>query len=198
MISMLMLTGVVGGLLITRTGRYKWMPLAGSFVVVLALALMSTMNAATPAAMSSVYAGILGLGIGLGMQVLMLIVQNSLPVAVLGAATAASQFFREVGGLLGSALVGNLFVNRLSQLLGPAANARLSAAQLTPSAISSLSPAVRAQVVQSYANALTPVFLLLIPLMLVAAAALAFVKEVPLATTAPELDVQPVGRSAVE
>lgn len=189
MIGMLMLTGIVGGLLVTRTGRYKWMPIAGSLIVIAALLSLSTMNADTPAWTSGVYLGILGLGIGLGLQVLVLIVQNSLPHAMLGTATAANNFFREVGALIGSAFVGSLFASRLSANLGSeatisgGAHSATPTSSLTPAVINALPATEKLTVVNAYADALAPVYLLLIPLMAISAVLLCFVKELPLATT---------------
>ena len=185
MIALLMLTGIGGGILITRTGRYKWMPIAGSLIVVAALALLATMDAKTPPALISVYVGILGLGVGLGLQVLVLIVQNSVAPAILGTATAGNQFFREVGALLGSALVGGVFTSRLATEMSDFGNLGDATDGLTPSAINQLPADLHLQVVDSYANALAPVYLLLIPLMLISAIALCFIKEIPLATKVP-------------
>jgi EmrB/QacA subfamily drug resistance transporter len=199
MITMLMFTGIVGGRLVTTTGRYKWMPITGSLIVITALFLLSTMNAGTPAWLSGLYVGILGVGIGLGMQVLMLIVQNSLPHAVLGVATASNSFFREVGALIGSALVGSLFVARLSANLAPGGAAGGGGANmnsLTPAVINALPHAEHLGVVNAYADALAPVFLFLIPLMALSAGLLCFVKEIPLATTVPDQsDTRAVGEA---
>jgi EmrB/QacA subfamily drug resistance transporter len=188
MITMLMLTGIVGGLLVTRTGRYKWMPIAGALTVILALLLLSTLNADTPPAFGALYVGVLGIGIGLGMQVLGLIVQNSLPHTMLGVATAANSFFREVGALVGSALVGSIFVARLTANLGgdvaiPAGGHDGVTNTLTPAVINALPGAEHLAVVDAYSDALAPVFLFLIPLMALSAILLCFVKEIPLATT---------------
>jgi EmrB/QacA subfamily drug resistance transporter len=185
MIALLMLTGIVGGILITRTGRYKWMPVAGSLIVVAALALLATMNAHTPTFLISIYVGLLGLGVGLGLQVLVLIVQNSVSPTILGTATAGNQFFREVGALLGSALVGGVFTSRLTDELARTNDFTGTANGLTPTVINALPADLHLQVVDSYANALAPVYLLLVPLMLISAVALCFVIETPLATTVP-------------
>ncbi|WP_426592661.1 MFS transporter [Cellulomonas sp. McL0617] len=183
MIAMLTLTSIVGGFLITRTGRYKWMPVAGSLTVGLALFLLSTLTAATPVALAGVYAGVLGLGIGLGLQVLVLVVQNSLPHRNLGTGTAGHQLFRELGALIGSTVVGSAFVARLTSILMTQTGQVSDAASMTPTAINALSGAEHAAVVAAYTGALAPVYLGLIPLMLASAVALCFVKKIPLATT---------------
>ncbi|NQX33384.1 MDR family MFS transporter [Herbiconiux sp. VKM Ac-2851] len=191
MLAGLLVTGIGGGFLISKTGRYKWMPIVGSLVVAGALVLFSTMRADTPLGLVLVYLAILGLGIGLAMQVLVLIVQNSVPHSMVGTATAGNNFFREIGASLGSAVVGSLFVARLTEQLASSA-AQLGGGggalptdtnALTPAAINALPPEVHTIIVEAYSNALSPVYLYLVPLMLVAALLLCFVKEIPLETT---------------
>lgn len=191
MLAGLMITGIGGGFLISKTGRYKWMPIAGTIVVAGALVLFSTMRADTPLWLILGYLTVLGLGIGLAMQVLVLIVQNSVPHSMVGTATAGNNFFREIGASLGSAIVGSLFVARLTDQLsslGSSAGAAGGAIPtdtnaLTPAAINALPPEVHTMIVEAYSNALSPVYLYLVPLMLVAAVLLCFVKEIPLETT---------------
>ncbi|MCS5733691.1 MDR family MFS transporter [Herbiconiux daphne] len=197
MLGGLLVTAIGGGFLVTKTGRYKWMPIVGSLVIAAALVLFSTMRSDTPLPLILFYLTILGLGIGLAMQVLVLIVQNSVPHSQVGTATAGNNFFREIGASLGSAIVGGLFVARLTdQLQDSAASAGAAAGAvpldtnaLTPAAINALPAELHQMIVDAYANALSPVYLFLVPLMLVAALLLCFVKEIPLATTT----VQPEG-----
>jgi EmrB/QacA subfamily drug resistance transporter len=191
MLAGLLITAIGGGFLVTKTGRYKWMPIAGSVIIAAALVLFSTMRADTPLWLILVYLTVLGLGIGLAMQVLVLIVQNSVPHSMVGTATAGNNFFREIGASLGSAIVGSLFVARLKeQLTSGAASLGADASQiptdtnaLTPAAINALPEPLHSFIVDAYSNALSPVYLVLVPLMLVATLLLCFVKEIPLATT---------------
>ncbi|SDZ31835.1 MDR family MFS transporter [Herbiconiux ginsengi] len=191
MLGGLLITAIGGGFLVTKTGRYKWMPIVGSLIIAAALVLFSTMRADTPLWLILSYLAILGLGIGLAMQVLVLIVQNSVPHSMVGTATAGNNFFREIGASLGSAIVGSLFVARLTDQLASSAAAAGGAAgavpsdtnSLTPAAINALPPELHAMIVDAYSNALSPVYLYLVPLMLAAALLLCFVKEIPLATT---------------
>ncbi|MFB2556185.1 MDR family MFS transporter [Herbiconiux liangxiaofengii] len=191
MLAGLLVTGIGGGFLISKTGRYKWMPIVGSLVVAGALVLFSTMRADTPLGLVLVYLAVLGLGIGLALQVLVLIVQNSVPHSMVGTATAGNNFFREIGASLGSAVVGSLFVARLTEQLAASATQLgggggalpTDTNALTPAAINALPPEVHTIIVEAYSNALSPVYLYLVPLMLVAALLLCFVKEIPLETT---------------
>ncbi|MCS5718776.1 MFS transporter [Herbiconiux sp. CPCC 205763] len=191
MLGGLLVTAIGGGFLVTKTGRYKWMPIVGSLIIAFALVLFSTMRADTPLWLILTYLTVLGLGIGLAMQVLVLIVQNSVPHRMVGTATAGNNFFREIGASLGSAIVGSLFVARLTDQLASSAAAGGAAAgavptdtnALTPAAINALPPEMHQMIVDAYSNALSPVYLYLVPLMLAAALLLCFVKEIPLATT---------------
>ena len=181
-------TAVGSGFMISKYGRYKWMPIVGTALIGLALILFSTMAANTPPWQSGLYLGILGLGLGLGVQILVLIVQNSVPHRLLGTATGANAFFREIGASVGSAVVGSLFVSRLTEALArdvvtPAGSAGVE--NLTPAAINALPPEQHDAIAHAYAEALGPVYLFLVPLVLVALVLLFFVKEIPLATTVP-------------
>lgn len=176
------------GAYVSRTGRYKWVPIAGALVLALGLALLSTVRVGTPLWVFCSYIVVIGLGLGPIMQLLVLIVQNTFPAREVGTATAANNFFRQIGFSLGSAAVGSLFTVRLTSLL----TERLPAGggvpgdgvnSLTPDAVQHLPEGIRALVVESYNDALMPVVMLIAPLAVLAAVLLAFVHEVPLATT---------------
>ncbi|SDI83831.1 Major Facilitator Superfamily protein [Arthrobacter subterraneus] len=117
MMGALPVASVVSGQLVSRTGRYKWMPIAGGAIVAVALALLSTLDPAMPLWVICAYLAVMGLGLGLNMQILVLIVQNSFPLSQVGTATASNNFFRQIGATLGSAVVGSLFASRLRDLL---------------------------------------------------------------------------------
>jgi MFS family permease len=184
----LLVTSIGSGQLVSKTGRYKWAPILGTAIVAAALILLSTMTAAMPVWLICVYLAIMGLGLGLCMQILVLIVQNTFPNAQVGTATASNNYFRQIGASIGSAVVGSLFATRLTGLLTdrmPAAahNAAGSSNALTPGAVKELPGAVRDIIIGAYNDALAPVFLYMVPLMIIAVILLCFIKEVPLATT---------------
>jgi EmrB/QacA subfamily drug resistance transporter len=187
----IMTTALTTGALATRTGRYKWMPIAGCLVVALGLLLLSSLTATTSLWTVGFFLYVFGGGIGLGIQILVLIVQNSFPITEVGTATAANNFFREIGASLGSAIVGTLFTNRLmsqladglASLPGQANGAAIDSDSITPALVHHLPAAVKNVIVAAYNEALTPIFLYLLPLMLLGAMLLAFVKEKPLAVT---------------
>jgi len=186
----LLVTAIGSGLLMSKTGRYKWMPITGAALIGAALVLFSTLTADTTPLVTGIYLFVLGAGLGLTIQVLVLIVQNSVPHKVLGTATAANAFFREIGATIGSAVVGSVFATRLTQQLaetfGTSENA--GANSLTPAAINALPDQLHDQISAAYADALTPIYLFLVPLMVIAVAMLFFIREVPLASTVPVME----------
>ncbi|MEH6781807.1 MAG: MDR family MFS transporter [Rhodoglobus sp.] len=188
MMGALLLSSVTAGQLVSRTGRYKWLPLTGSIIVAVGLGLLSTMTPDLPIWILCSYLAVMGLGLGMSMQILVLIVQNTFPNSQVGTATASNNYFRQIGASIGTAVVGSLFVARLTELLSTrlpaaAAGATGDTNSLTPAAVRDLPDAVREIIVGSYNDSLTPVFLYMVPLVLLSALLLAFVKEVPLATT---------------
>jgi len=190
MLAGLLLTAIGSGILMSKTGRYKWMPIVGSALIGVALVLFSTLTATTSPFVTGVYLFVLGAGLGLTVQVLVLIVQNSVPHKVLGTATAANAFFREIGATVGSAVVGSVFASRLTQQLADTFGTGESAEanSLTPAAINALPDELHDLISTAYADALAPIYLFLVPLMVISVAMLFFIKEVPLASTVPVME----------
>ncbi|WP_078901513.1 MDR family MFS transporter [Actinacidiphila yeochonensis] len=110
----LMIASVVAGQLVARTGRYKIFPVVGSLLMVIGMAVMITIGADTPLWQTDVYMAVFGVGLGLNMQSLVLAMQNSVPAKDMGVASAASSFFRSIGGTLGTAI----FLSVLFSLAG--------------------------------------------------------------------------------
>jgi EmrB/QacA subfamily drug resistance transporter len=196
MMAALLITSIGSGQIVSKTGRYKWAPILGTAIVAVGLLLLSTMTAGMAVWIICLYLAVMGLGLGLCMQILVLIVQNTFPIAQVGTATASNNYFRQIGASLGSAVVGSLFTARLTSLLAermPAAatSAAGSSNALTPDSVKHLPGAVRDIIVGSYNDALTPVFLYMVPLVIVAMILLMFIKEVPLATTIDRDEVLP-------
>ncbi|MFD4957618.1 MDR family MFS transporter [Microbacterium sp. NPDC058389] len=193
----LMSTALLTGSLASRTGRYKWMPIASMIVLGIALALMSTLTVSTPLWVLLSYLFVLGAGIGLGMQILVLVVQNSFPDSQVGTATASNNFFREIGASLGGAIVGAVFTSRLTDLLNERMPAAAGAAgdtnSFTPAVVNSLPDQLRDIIVGAYNDALTPVFTMLIPMVALGLVAVLFIKEVPLRA---ELDDEPADEAS--
>ncbi|WP_163542670.1 MDR family MFS transporter [Occultella kanbiaonis] len=187
MMGSMLVTSTAGGWYVSRTGRYKWMPIAGSVLIAAALVALSSLTVGTPLWLACVYLGVLGVGLGGTMQILVLVVQNSFPVTQVGTATAANNFFRQIGGTLGSAVVGSVFTARLLSLLTerlPGAEGAVEGgtSALTPDVVKHLDDALRIPIVEAYNDALTPIYLVIAPLAVLAAILLCFIDEKPLAT----------------
>ncbi|MGP7998777.1 MAG: DHA2 family efflux MFS transporter permease subunit, partial [Streptosporangiaceae bacterium] len=185
----LLATSITTGQLVSRWGRYKVFPVVGTAVLTLGLYLLSRLSVTTGTLLSSLYMLVLGAGIGGSMQVLVLAVQNSVPYAELGTATAGTTFFRSIGGSFGTAVFGAVFTNVLPhnlarELHGLALPPGLTAATgASPAVLDRLPQPVHEAFVHAYAASLHTVFLTAVPL-----GALAFVlswtlQEVPLRAT---------------
>jgi EmrB/QacA subfamily drug resistance transporter len=160
-----LVTSIGSGQLISRLGRYKMFPIAGTAVMAIGLVLLSRLDVGTSTLEASLYLLVLGLGLGMVMQVLILAVQNAVPYAVLGAATSGVTLMRGIGGSLGTAVFGSIFTNRLTaRLTGgdlpPALRQIVSGGgRLTGAQVEQLPAPARLAYEQAYVHALTPVFL---------------------------------------
>jgi MFS family permease len=154
---------ILSGRAISRVGRYKIFPIAGTAVTTLGMFLLSRLEADTEPWLASIYMLVLGIGIGLVMQVLVVVVQNDAPRRDVGVATATATFLRSLGGSLGVALFGAVFASRLSHeltALPAAAAARFSGGvNISPAQVHDLPPGVRSSFLLAFVDALQPVFL---------------------------------------
>ena len=183
MMAGVLLTAVGTGFLATKTGRYKWMPIASCAVAAVGFVLLSRLTPDTSLLMTGVFLFILGFGIGLGQQILVLIVQNEFPHAIVGTATAANNFFRQIGSTLGASLVGALFTSRLAADLAaqlPKTD-NISMNRITPQFIDHLGGPARDIITTAYSDALVPIFLYVVPLLVVGFLLMLTLKENPLA-----------------
>jgi EmrB/QacA subfamily drug resistance transporter len=178
----LLVTSLGSGVIVGRTGRYKIFPLAGTAIMAIGFVLLSRMDADTSTLIQSLYLLVLGAGIGLSMQVLILVVQNTVDFADLGVATSGVTFFRTIGSSFGAAIFGSLFANFLDDRL-PAAMAASRApaeAATSPQALHRLSADVAAPIISAYADSLSKVFLYAAPFAVVGFVLALFLKQVPL------------------
>ena len=132
-------SSILAGQIISRTGRYRVFPIAGMAVATLGMYLLSTLGVDSTRFESGAYMAILGIGIGMVMQILVLAVQNEAPIEDLGVATSTVGFFRAVGGSVGVAAFGALFTSRLTAILGAKADLHI-----TPEVVRGLAPSARA------------------------------------------------------
>jgi EmrB/QacA subfamily drug resistance transporter len=192
----LLITSVGSGQLIARLGRYKIFPVIGTALLVVALLLLSQVSQHTSSLVLNTYFFILGLSLGLILQVLVIAVQNSADYADLGAATSGVTFFRSIGGAFGVAISGSIFSNHLASGLARAlagvplpAGFNISSAQSNPAVLKRLPAAVHADVVAAYAHSVDRIFLFAAPIAAVAFVLSWFLKELPLRQTAGAADL---------
>ncbi|HSJ31917.1 MAG TPA: MDR family MFS transporter [Longimicrobiales bacterium] len=157
----MLLTSIMSGQLISRWGRYRIFPIAGTAVMALGLFLLSRMHAGTTVLEASLYMLVLGLGLGNVMQVLVIAVQNAVDYRDLGVATSGATLFRLIGGSLGTAVFGAIFASRLTMYLQShvGAGVELPTAGLSPQVLADMAPAMRSLYVEAFASALSVVFL---------------------------------------
>jgi EmrB/QacA subfamily drug resistance transporter len=160
----LLITSISSGQMISRTGRYKAFPIAGTAIMVVGLALLSTMDPHTSRLTASAFMFVLGLGLGLVMQVLVLAVQNAVDYTDLGVATSGATLFRSIGGSVGTAVLGSIFANRLrvelTSVLPRSAEGSLgTGASLNTAALKRLPAPLHADYLTAFTNALSTVFI---------------------------------------
>jgi EmrB/QacA subfamily drug resistance transporter len=165
MVGGMLITSVLSGQLIARTGKYKVYPIAGTAVLTVGMFLLSRLDEHTSIGLMDAYFFVLGLGLGLIIQVLVIAVQNASDYADLGAATSGVTFFRTIGGSFGVSIFGAVFANRL----------RVEIAR-------------HADIIHAYSLALHPVFLMAVPVALAAFALSWFVRQVPTASARSSVD----------
>jgi EmrB/QacA subfamily drug resistance transporter len=192
----LLITSIGSGQLISRIGRYKVFPIVGTGLMAVALFLLSMLSATTSSLVMDGYFFLLGLSLGLILQVLVIAVQNSADYADLGAATSGATFFRSIGGSFGVAIFGTVFSTRLASELARAlagvhlpAGFSVASAQANPSLLARLPAALRSGVLHSYSSAIDRVFLYAVPVAVAAFVLSWFLREVPLRSTAGAADL---------
>ncbi|MFH8575401.1 DHA2 family efflux MFS transporter permease subunit [Streptomyces zaomyceticus] len=216
MVAGMLITSTVSGQIVSRTGRWKVFPIVGTAVTALGLLLLNELTETSSTWEMSVYFFVFGAGLGLVMQVLVLVVQNAVPYEDLGVATSGATFFRSIGASFGVAVFGTIFTSRLTRKLddvfaGAAAAGQelppgVGAAQVAadPRTVAELPAELRPSVLHAYATSITDVFLYAAPVVLVAFVVAWFLKEDKLrgSVTAPDtsqtLASNPVERSSYE
>ncbi len=204
---------ISSGLYISRTGRYRWFPLAGTIGVTIGLALLSRLGAHTSLTIVSLYVLVFGLGLGLFMQVLVLVVQNAVPMSQMGVATSSVTFFRSMGGAIGASALGAVLTAGITaefpRFLPPAALAgggnKVADLIQSPQALDALKlthPAIHEGIIQAYSHAIDRLFLVAVPVSILSVIAALFINQVQLrsgneppaggATASTEADAVPL------
>ncbi|WP_411111897.1 DHA2 family efflux MFS transporter permease subunit [Streptomyces sp. c-19] len=213
MVAGMLITSTASGQIVSRTGRWKVFPIAGTALTALGLLLLNELTETTSTGVMSVYFFVFGAGLGLVMQVLVLVVQNAVSYEDLGVATSGATFFRSIGASFGVAVFGTIFTNRLTAKLDdvfasagrdipPGIGPEEVAAD--PRTLGELPAELRPSVLHAYATSITDVFLYAAPVVLVAFVVAWFLKEDKLraSVTAPDtsqtLASNPVERSSYD
>jgi MFS family permease len=176
-----LITSIVSGQLLSRFGRYRPFPILGTALMSIAMGLIATVAVSTPVWQSALYTVVLGLGLGMTMQVLVVAAQNAVPFSLIGVATSGSTLFRQVGGSVGVAVFGTIFANRLATALSdrlPSGSSLPDAR--SPGAIHALPPDIRNVYLESFTDALRDVFLVAAVVSALAFILAWFLREVPL------------------
>ncbi|MCX4909114.1 MDR family MFS transporter [Streptomyces sp. NBC_00878] len=211
MVAGLLVSSTVSGQIVSRTGRWKVFPIAGTGVTALGLLLLHQLDVDTSAFEMSSYLLVFGLGLGLVMQVLVLIVQNAVSYEDLGVATSGATFFRSIGASFGVAIFGTVFASRLGSELTAALRGQdlppslgVDALKSDPTIIADLPLGLRPPVVAAYSTSITDVFLYAAPVALAGFVLAWFLREDRLraSVTAPDatqtLASNPVQRSSYD
>jgi len=186
MVGGMLITFVLSGQLVSRTGRYKIFPIIGSAVLALGLVFLTRLGSHTSFGFAAIDMFVVGLGLGLVMQILVVAVQNAVPHSQLGTATATATFFRTIGGAFGVAVLGAVFNTRLLSILratgSPALLKLLQGGNLAenPAQIHKLPIAERTVVINAFSHTLETVFVVAVPFAVVAFILSWFLKEIPL------------------
>jgi EmrB/QacA subfamily drug resistance transporter len=180
---------IIVGQLVVRGWRYRPFPIAGTAVMTIGLGLLGTIGVTTSTVVTGAFMLILGVGIGLVMQILVTAVQNAVNPADVGAATAGSNFFRSIGGSFGTAVFGAIYSNELPRQL--AANVKStgltgivpSASQWTSETLRTLPAKTVYVIIHSISSSISHIYLLAIPVGLLAVVLSLTLPEVKLRTS---------------
>jgi MFS family permease len=180
---------MIVGRLIDRSRKYRRYPIVGTIIVLVALGLLVGLDVASSPAQVVLAAAVLGFGLGLVMQVLILAIQNAVELRDIGVATSMSMFSRQFGAAVGLALLGSVFNSRLTHWIGllvpESANVDPATIRGRPETLAGLTPAVREAVVDAFARSLHTVFLVCVPVGIVAFVLALLLREIPLRDHAP-------------
>jgi EmrB/QacA subfamily drug resistance transporter len=186
MITMLTMS-IFSGRTISRRGRYKVFPVAGMIVITIGICLLSTLGASSSYPRLALFVAVLGVGMGMTMQVLVLAVQNAVAYKDLGVATSSSTFFRSMGSVFGLSIFGAVFTHHFNHLLprtltrpelADLASRHLSIQQLTPKMMKTLTGHVH--LIDVFANSIHTVFIWGIPFAVAGVVITLFLREIPL------------------
>lgn len=190
---------IYSGKAISKHGHYKRFPVVGAVIMTIGIMMMTRLEINTPYWQVAIYAVLVGMGLGLSMQTIVIALQNSVGMRDMGVATSSNTFFRSLGSVFGTALFGSILTNRLTHYMQTgftdlAKNNPTAAASIDPSALKSLAnnstlihhlPAdVQQVVLQAFVNSFHVVFYAAAPITAIGFFLAIMLKEIPLRTNA--------------
>ena len=190
-------TSIYSGKAITKHGYYKRFPIIGTAVMTVGILLMATLNTTTPFWQLSIYAILVGAGLGLSMQTIVIALQNSVDFKDMGVATSSNTFFRSLGSVFGTALFGAILSNRLGHYLivgreelaasNPTAALSFNSSDIekikqNTSVIGQLPPEAQTTALYAFVNSFQVVFLVAAPITTFGFLLALFLRETPLRT----------------
>ena len=193
-----MMVGLIGastlsGFLMTRTGRYRFLPMISTAVLVVGLVLLANMQLDTPDWQVAIYMLLVGAGIGPVNSTGVTATQNAVPRALVGVATAGNTLFRQIGGSIGVSVFGAIFASGLASRLGSLMPEGSGVGAFNAQMLAALPEQSRQAVLEAFAQALHPVFYIAAVAAFVAFVLVFFLRELPLATTLrhePEAEIE--------
>lgn len=179
----LLLTSIISGRIISRTGKYRLFPILGTLLGVTGMVLLTRITIHSPLWQLYLFTGVLGAGLGLVMQVLVLAVQNAMPAQMYGVATSGVTLFRSIGGSIGVALFGAVFTHVLqSNLQKLLPEGAVLPPGMNPVAVQHLPADIRLDYLDAFGAAIHAAFLMAAGIMAVAFVLSWLLKEAPLKT----------------
>ncbi len=191
-------TSIFSGKQITKHGHYKRFPIAGTAIMTVGILLMVTLNADTPFWKLSIFAVLVGAGLGLSMQTIVIALQNSVEFKDMGVATSSNTFFRSLGSVFGTAIFGTILTNRVGHYLtsnfqelaatnpGAVAGfdpAKLEGIQNNTSVLQTLPPLIQTTAIDAFVHSFHIVFLAAAPVTALGFILALLLREVPLRTS---------------
>jgi EmrB/QacA subfamily drug resistance transporter len=188
---------IVSGKLITKHGHYKRFPIMGLSLMTIGLFMLSTLTQTTPFWQLAIYAVLIGAGLGLSMQTIVIALQNSVEFRDMGVATSANTFFRSIGATMGVALFGTVYASRLAHNLpieieklrasNPAALVgatpeKFEALKDNTAVLQTFTPELQAGIINAFVNSFHVVFLASVPITIIGFFIAFMLRETPLRT----------------
>jgi EmrB/QacA subfamily drug resistance transporter len=176
-----LISSITSGRVISRIGRYRMFPIVGTFIATIALVLLGTVRDESPIALIYTYAGLLGLGLGMVLQVLILATQNSVDMKLLGVATSGVTLFRSIGGSVGVSAFGTIFTQGLqSRMADVMPSGPASPRAFGPDAVAKMPPDIHARYLHAFGASLHTVYHVAACIIAIAFMLAWWLKDVPL------------------